>query len=159
VLVDLHVGLEHSRTRRREFCTRRTASRDAMRDEQHRPTLRTASLITLRCMSSDVELQDSDIELRDNPAEDRYEILVAGELAGVCEYSRRDGRIDLLHTEIDDRFEGHGLASKLIRFALDDARSSDTPVMPYCQFVRAFIAKHEEYLDLVPEEQRSRFFS
>ena len=110
-------------------------------------------------MSADVEIPNTDIELRDNSAQDRYEIHVRGELAGVCEYSRRDGRIDLLHTEIDDRFEGHGLASKLIRFALDDARSSGTPVMPYCQFVRGFIAKHEDYLDLVPEEQRPRFFS
>jgi hypothetical protein len=100
-----------------------------------------------------------DIELRDNPAESRYEILVDGSVVGVCEYNRRDGRIDLLHTEIDDRFEGHGLASKLIRYALDDARSSGTPVMPYCKFVRAFIGKHEDYLELVPEEHRARFFN
>lgn len=108
-------------------------------------------------MAQDGEPLDS--ELRDNAAESRYEILVDGEVVGLCEYSRRDGRIDLLHTEIDDRFEGHGLASKLIRFALDDARKSGTPVMPYCKFVRAFMAKHDEYLDLVPEQHRRQFFN
>ena len=107
-------------------------------------------------MADDADLQ---VELRDNPAESRYEVLVDGAVVGVCEYNRRDGRIDLLHTEIDDRFEGHGLASKLIKFALDDARHSATPVMPYCKFVRAYLDKHAEYRDLVPEEHRARFFA
>lgn len=109
-------------------------------------------VITVRGMSENVEL-------RDNPDESRYELVVDGTVIGVCEYNRRDGRIDLLHTEIDDGYEGHGYASRLIQFALDDARSSATPVMPYCPFVRAFIAKHDDYLDLVPEDQRARFFS
>jgi predicted GNAT family acetyltransferase len=104
-------------------------------------------------------MDDDNTELRDNVEESRYEILVDGEVAGFCEYSRRDGRIDLLHTEIDDRFEGRGLASRLIRHVLDDARASGTPVMPYCPFVRAFIGRHAEYRDLVPEEQRPRFFN
>lgn len=30
-------------------------------------------------------------------------------------------------------------------------------MLPYCPFVKAFIAKHEEYLDLVPEAKRARF--
>jgi hypothetical protein len=29
--------------------------------------------------------------------------------------------------------------------------------MPYCKFVRAYIEKNPEYLDLVPTDQRHRF--
>jgi predicted GNAT family acetyltransferase len=100
---------------------------------------------------------DDDVQVRDNPDESRYEILVDGAVVGFTEYDRRDGRLDLLHTEIDDNFEGRGLASKLIGYTLDDARSAGTPVLPYCHFVRGFIEKHPDYLDVVPEEQRARF--
>jgi predicted GNAT family acetyltransferase len=98
-----------------------------------------------------------DVEVRENADESRYEILVAGEVAGFTEFAREGGRVDFLHTEIDDRFEGHGLASRLIGHALDDARRRGTPVLPYCAFVRSFIAKHAEYQDLVPQDQHARF--
>ena len=90
-----------------------------------------------------------DVDVRDNPDESRYEIRLAGQLVGFTEYHRHDGRIDFLHTEIDDGHEGHGLASTLIRYALDDARARHEPVEPYCPFVRAFIDKHPAYQDLV----------
>jgi uncharacterized protein len=30
-------------------------------------------------------------------------------------------------------------------------------VLPYCPFVQGFIARHREYLDLVPVERRPKF--
>jgi predicted GNAT family acetyltransferase len=30
-------------------------------------------------------------------------------------------------------------------------------VLPFCPFVRSYIARHSEYLDLVPEKQRAAF--
>jgi hypothetical protein len=30
-------------------------------------------------------------------------------------------------------------------------------VMPYCPFVKTFIRKHPEYLDLVPQTERNAF--
>jgi len=30
-------------------------------------------------------------------------------------------------------------------------------VLPYCSFVRRWIAEHPEYADLVPERERKRF--
>jgi len=30
-------------------------------------------------------------------------------------------------------------------------------VLPFCPFVRGFIEKHNEYLDLVPVERRAQF--
>jgi predicted GNAT family acetyltransferase len=98
-----------------------------------------------------------DGQVRDNSEESRYEILVDGEVAGVSEYARTPGRIDFLHTEVEDRFGGHGLASRLIKAALDEARAAGEAVLPYCPFVRSFIAKHAEYRDLVPEGDRARF--
>jgi predicted GNAT family acetyltransferase len=97
------------------------------------------------------------------PERSRYEISVDGECAGFTRYrgydkrSARPGEIVFLHTEIDDSFSGQGLGSTLIRYALDDARKKGLAVIPYCPFVRGFIAKHEDYLDLVPEDRRAEF--
>lgn len=102
-------------------------------------------------------MADADAQVRDNADESRYEIFLGGELAGFTQYVLEGNRADFVHTQIDDRFEGHGLASQLIAGALDDARRRGWSVVPYCRFVTHFIAKHAEYRDLVPADQRSRF--
>jgi predicted GNAT family acetyltransferase len=97
------------------------------------------------------------IEVRDAPQRERYEIYRDGSVVGFVSYHRGPGRISLRHTEVDDAFEGQGLGSHLIAYALDDARANGRDVVPICPFVRAFIEKHPEYLDLVPGEDRERF--
>lgn len=100
---------------------------------------------------------DAPIEVADNPAEHRYEIRVGSELAGFTQYRQRADGLAFPHTEIEDRFEGQGLGGKLVSFALDDARSRGLAVLPLCPFVKSYIERHPEYLDLVPEEKRSDF--
>lgn len=87
----------------------------------------------------------------------RFEIRVDGHLAGFTQYRMTDpGLIVFIHTEIDDAYEGRGLGSILIRAALDAARSRGLAVRPDCPFVRGYIARHSEYLDLVPVDLRAR---
>ncbi|HEU4462637.1 MAG TPA: GNAT family N-acetyltransferase [Solirubrobacterales bacterium] len=97
------------------------------------------------------------IEVSDNADESRYEVRVDGELAGFAQYRRRPAGLAFVHTEIDDRFEGQGLGGRLVSHALDEARSRGLSVLPICPFVRSYIARHPEYLDLVPEEKRSSY--
>jgi predicted GNAT family acetyltransferase len=87
----------------------------------------------------------------------RFEVRVGDELAGFIEYRRRPGLIAFIHTFIDPRFEGHGLGSQLVRTALAEARSEGLAVLPFCPFVRGYIAAHSDYLDLVPEDMRATF--
>jgi predicted GNAT family acetyltransferase len=93
----------------------------------------------------------------DVPDRSRFEIRVGDELAGFAEYRRRPGLIAFVHTLIDPRFEGQGLASELVRTALAQARSESVAVLPFCPFVRGYIADHRDYLDLVPEDLRATF--
>ena len=93
----------------------------------------------------------------DVPDWSRFEIHVDGRLAGFAQYRLKDaGLIVFTHTEIDDAFEGRGLGSTLVRAALDTARSRGLAVRPDCPFVRAYVARHPEYLDLVPVDLRAR---
>ncbi|MFI5893454.1 NAD(+)/NADH kinase [Actinoplanes sp. NPDC051513] len=81
----------------------------------------------------------------------RYEILLGGEVAGVLHYRRHGGRIELMHTEIEQTFSGQGLASRLASAALDDARSRATPVRATCPFVSGYLERHPEYSDLLSD--------
>ena len=97
------------------------------------------------------------IEVSDDREAERYVIAVDGEPAGFTQYSDRGRAISFVHTEIDGRFEGRGLGGRLISAALDDARSRGLEVLPFCPFVKGYIERHPEYLDLVPAAERSRF--
>lgn len=90
------------------------------------------------------------IEIADDADKKRYEIRADGQLAGFATYRLKEGLIELIHTEIDEEFEGHGLASRLISFALDDARQRELAVLPSCPFVNDYIQRHPQYAELVP---------
>lgn len=101
-------------------------------------------------------MTDAVVVVEDGPAS-RFEVLVDGEAAGFVAYRRNGHTISFTHTEIDERFEGRGLGSVLVRGALDAARAQGVAVLPFCPFVRRYISRHHEYLDLVPVDQRARF--
>jgi uncharacterized protein len=98
-----------------------------------------------------------DARVVDVPDRSRFEVRVGDELAGFTQYRRHPGVIEFIHTQIEPRFEGHGLASELVATALSEARSDGLAVVPSCPFVRGYIAGHREYLDLVPDNVRARF--
>ena len=89
--------------------------------------------------------------VRDNPAELRYEILAGDELLGIIRYVKEPGTVVLVHTEIEPKAEGQGVGSRLVAGALADIESRGLRLVPVCPFVRAYIARHPEYDDLVVE--------
>jgi predicted GNAT family acetyltransferase len=100
---------------------------------------------------------DPTVTIDDNAERERYEIRVAGELAGFAQYQAGPGQIAFVHTEIGDRFEGQGLGGGLIAFVLEEARERGLAVLPFCPFVRGYIQRHREYADLVPADRRAEF--
>ena len=85
----------------------------------------------------------------DRPDELRYEIEVDGEVAGFLLYRREPGVLELVHTDVDPRWEGKGVGAALVQGALDDVRARGLKVRPFCPFVRAYLRRHPEYEDLV----------
>lgn len=98
------------------------------------------------------------IDVVDNPDEKQFEIHVDGVRAGTTAYRDTEPGVRTFpHTVVDDAFSGRGLSSRLIQEALDATRAAGLAVLPQCSAVRGFIAKHHDYLDLVPAERRSEF--
>lgn len=86
----------------------------------------------------------------DNAERQRYEMPVAGGLAFVA-YRRAGDVLTLDHAEVPSALEGQGLGSRLVKATLDDIRARGLKVVPRCGFVRAYMRRHPEFIDLVAE--------
>ena len=78
---------------------------------------------------------------------------------GWAEYRPAGESVIIAHTEIDERREGEGLGSALVRGVLDRVRASGKSVIPTCAFTAAYIHRHPEYVDHVDASLRDRFVS
>ena len=72
------------------------------------------------------------------PDRTRYELLIDGKLRGVADYRELDGRVTFTHAEVDVALRGRGYSNALVRFALDDVRTSSKLAGATCWFVAEF---------------------
>jgi predicted GNAT family acetyltransferase len=98
------------------------------------------------------------VTVANNETAQRYEARVDGQLAVII-YQRLGDRIVFIHTEVPEALEGQGIAGKMARFALDDARARRLVVIPQCPFVAGYIRRHPEYAGLVPPGDRARLLT
>lgn len=81
-------------------------------------------------------------------ADGKYTIAVDGKTVGYAAVADRDNQRVFYHTEIDDEFGGRGLASILVREALEATRADGKRVVPVCKMVAAVLKKHSEFDDI-----------
>ena len=79
---------------------------------------------------------------------ERFVIYVEGNEVYV-EYKMRNDKIDLNHTFTHPALRGKGLAAHVVRAALEFAKENNMRVIPTCSYVQSFIAKNDEYKELV----------
>ncbi|MEN2787031.1 GNAT family N-acetyltransferase [Sphingomonas qilianensis] len=84
----------------------------------------------------------------DAPAQNRFELAEQGETAFAA-YTVAGDTITFTHTIVPPALEGQGIASRLIGYALGEARARGLKVRPECSFVAAYIERHPETRDLL----------
>jgi predicted GNAT family acetyltransferase len=85
--------------------------------------------------------------IRDNKTLSRFELNVEGGLA-FANYRLAPGKVIITHTETPRALRGRGIASELVKGALDLIRADGLKVVAGCGFVVDYLAKHPEYADL-----------
>jgi predicted GNAT family acetyltransferase len=95
-----------------------------------------------------MDIDIDSLQVHDNEKESRYELAVGDDVA-VAEYERRPDCVVFTHTQVPPPLSGKGLASKLVRHALDDTRARGLRVIALCEYVAAYINRHPEYKDLL----------
>jgi len=98
-----------------------------------------------------VDIAIGDLEVIHNTEARRFEIHYGDEMARL-EYHLRGPSIVYTHTVVPVVLEGHGIAGRLAKEALDYARDSGLSVVPLCPYVADYIDKHPEYRDLVAKD-------
>ena len=90
----------------------------------------------------------TDPEIRDNPDRHQYELPVDGDLA-VVTYNLSPPNLMITETLVPQRLEGRGIASRLARHVVDDARARDLLILTVCPFFSAWFQKHPDQADVV----------
>jgi hypothetical protein len=80
-----------------------------------------------------------------------YEAVIDDRVVGMIVYHTPSGnqRVTFSHTIVDPEFRGKGIATGLVKHALDDLRTRGLKLTNYCSFVADYIADHPEYRELV----------
>ena len=98
-----------------------------------------------------MDIAIDDLNVQHNIEARRFEIHYGDEMARL-EYHLRGPTIVYTHTVVPLALEGHGIAGRLAREALDYARDNGLSVAPLCPYVADYIGKHPEYGGLVARE-------
>jgi hypothetical protein len=83
------------------------------------------------------------------PEHGRFRLLIDDREVAVLDYRRLAGTWNIVHTYTDPGSRGYGVASDLVRFALDTAREQGVKIIPTCPYVSWWIDQHDGYEDLV----------
>ena len=101
-------------------------------------------------MAEDLREEPYRVHIVNDESAGIYEAVVDGRPAAGLTYDVVGGdRLVLLAVSVLPQFRNHGVGTELIRHVLDDARAQRKTVTIVCPIVRAFIAGHHEYADLV----------
>jgi len=83
-----------------------------------------------------------------NASNQRFEINIDGQLS-ILEYTFKNHRLFLTHTEVPPALESQGLGTELAHAALEYARQNELTVVAICPFVQEYVSSHPEYQSFV----------
>lgn len=85
--------------------------------------------------------------VRDNKTLSRFELDAKGGLA-FANYRLTPSAVIITHTETPRNLRGRGIASELVKGALELIRADGLKVIAGCGFVVGYLHKHPEFADL-----------
>ena len=91
-----------------------------------------------------------EIMVRHNAAENRFEAEADGQLS-VADYELRGTEMIMAHTFVPPELRGRGIAAKLVRSALEYARTERLKVVPACSYVKMYFKRHPEFRPLLAD--------
>jgi predicted GNAT family acetyltransferase len=107
----------------------------------------------LNKVNDDLEKNLSNIKstIVDNSERSRFETEINGEFSYI-DYRFYKGDIALMHTFVPEADRNKGIASALIKFALEYVKEENLKLMVYCPTVAKYIRLHREYEALLDRQ-------
>ena len=83
--------------------------------------------------------------------EKTFDLFYEGQKAGFMEYNRKEGILEITHTEVSEEFGGKGLGKELVKAAVETARKEDLKIVSYCPYAKKIIEKTPEFKDVLAQ--------
>lgn len=93
-------------------------------------------------------LEDTPSTIHHDPSAGRFTTRIDGE-TGRLDYETDGSVMRITHTVVPAAIGGRGVAGRLVRAALDHARTAGWKVRPECSYASAWIDRHADYADLL----------
>jgi hypothetical protein len=87
-------------------------------------------------------------DIANNEDARRYELPIGNE-AAVVTYNLSGQNLMITETLVPQALEGQGIASRLAKHVIADARDRGLLILPVCPFFSAYLQKHPENADVV----------
>lgn len=92
----------------------------------------------------------TEIRQTNNEKKGVFEIYFGGKKAGEMTYTwAGEDKFIIDHTEVDEAYNGKGLAKQLVYAGVNYARKNGKKVIPLCPYAKATIAKNAELQDVL----------
>ena len=85
-----------------------------------------------------------DVPLVNNQPRHEFEMVVDGSRAFI-DYLQRGDTFLLVHTEVPEELQGHGVAAALVEKTLKYLEDNGFKMKPYCEYVQAYLKRHPEW--------------
>jgi len=72
-----------------------------------------------------------------------------GDRLGEMRYLTRDGVMNIYHTEVDEKLQGHHMGEKLVEAGVKYARENQLKILPTCVFARSVFNRTPAYGDVL----------
>lgn len=96
----------------------------------------------------------TEFDIRNDAEAHRYELAI-GDQTAIVTYNLSDPNLMITETLVPEALEGQGIASRLARHVIDDARDRGLLILPVCPFFSAYLQKHPEHADVVHPTYRT----
>jgi hypothetical protein len=97
-----------------------------------------------------MEINLKELDVKHNPAENRFETWIDGQLSKL-DYLEDGDTIVMMHVGVNPDHRGQGVAGKITEVALEYAKGKSLRVIPMCSYVRAYIDRHPDYVELTKQ--------
>jgi uncharacterized protein len=88
-----------------------------------------------------------ELEIKNNPAENRFETWIDGELSKL-DYIEDGDTIVMTHIGVHPQHRGGGVAGRITQSALEYAKEKSLRVIPMCSYIAAYIRRNPQYVEL-----------
>jgi uncharacterized protein len=98
-----------------------------------------------------MEISLEELEIANNPAENRFETWIDGQLSKL-DYIEDGDTIVMTHVGVYPEHRGSGVAGRITQTALEYAREKSLRVIPMCAYIATYIRRNPQYAELTKHQ-------